>query len=118
MTCSQPTHRTTGRSRRILLVGLLPVIAAPPALLGCQVLTSASSAVGSPPVALRSATIPARAPGLLPRVPGGTAITRADGLVPDGVTAFDDESPAVTKLHPALLQALRKAARDADDDDG
>ena len=40
----------------------------------------------------------------------------ADGLLPDGVTVFDDEHPAVTNLDPALLAALRQAATDAADD--
>lgn len=37
----------------------------------------------------------------------------ADGAVPDGVTVFDDEIPAVANLDPALLGALRQAATDA-----
>jgi hypothetical protein len=37
----------------------------------------------------------------------------ADGVVPDGVTVFDDRYPAVTRLDPDLLQALRSAAHDA-----
>jgi hypothetical protein len=40
------------------------------------------------------------------------ALGVADGVVPDGVTVFDDE-PAVAKLDPALLGALRRAATDA-----
>ena len=40
----------------------------------------------------------------------------ADGAVPVGVTVFDDEIPAVTKLDPALLDALRTAATDAEAD--
>ena len=34
----------------------------------------------------------------------------ADGVVPDGVTVFDDHHPAVANLRPALLRALRRAA--------
>jgi hypothetical protein len=37
----------------------------------------------------------------------------ADGVVPDGVTVFDDEFPAVANLDLALLGALRQAATDA-----
>lgn len=37
----------------------------------------------------------------------------AAGAVPDGVTVFDDEIPAVAKLDPDLLRALRRAATDA-----
>jgi hypothetical protein len=40
----------------------------------------------------------------------------ADGAVPDGVTVFDDDYPAVSNLDPALLDALREAATDAGDD--
>jgi D-alanyl-D-alanine carboxypeptidase len=38
------------------------------------------------------------------------ALGEADGVVPDGVTVFDDGYPAVAKLDPALLRALRRAA--------
>jgi zinc D-Ala-D-Ala carboxypeptidase len=41
------------------------------------------------------------------------ALGEADGVVPDGVTVFDDEIPAVAKLDPDLLGALRRAATDA-----
>src|SRR4030095_9520692 len=41
------------------------------------------------------------------------ALGEADGVVPDGVTVFDDEYPAVANLDPALLGALRQAATDA-----
>ncbi|MGH4031367.1 M15 family metallopeptidase [Actinomycetota bacterium Odt1-20B] len=37
----------------------------------------------------------------------------ADGAVPDGVTVFDDATPAVTQLDADLLRALRRAATDA-----
>jgi hypothetical protein len=44
------------------------------------------------------------------------AATEDDGVVPDGVTVFDDEHPGVTKLDPDLHQALREAATDAAED--
>lgn len=44
------------------------------------------------------------------------ALGQPDGAVPDGVTVFDDEVPAVTKLDPELLDALRQAATDAAND--
>jgi zinc D-Ala-D-Ala carboxypeptidase len=44
------------------------------------------------------------------------ALGEADGAVPDGVTVFDDEIPAVANLDPDLLGALRQAATDAADD--
>lgn len=40
----------------------------------------------------------------------------AGGAVPDGVTVFDDELPAVTNLDPELLGAVREAAADAEID--
>ncbi|MFF3818387.1 M15 family metallopeptidase [Streptomyces bluensis] len=39
-----------------------------------------------------------------------------DGVVPDGVTVFDDSIPAVANLDPGLLKALRRAATAAADD--
>jgi uncharacterized protein YcbK (DUF882 family) len=45
-----------------------------------------------------------------------TPLGEADGVVPDGVTVFDDEYPAVANLDPDLLGALRQAATDAADD--
>jgi hypothetical protein len=44
------------------------------------------------------------------------ALGEADGVVPDGVTVFDDGVPAVAKLDPSLLGVLRRAATDAADD--
>ncbi len=42
--------------------------------------------------------------------------TEADGVVPDGVTVFDEQYPAIANLSPDLLLALREAAKDAADD--
>ena len=53
----------------------------------------------------------------VPRAAHGVADV-ADGVIPDGVavSVFDDETPAVGKLDPALLDALRRAATDAEAD--
>jgi D-alanyl-D-alanine carboxypeptidase len=40
----------------------------------------------------------------------------ADGVVRDGASVFDDGTPAVAKLDPGLLAALREAATDARED--
>jgi hypothetical protein len=45
----------------------------------------------------------------------GAVLGRAGGAVPDGVTVFDDTFPAVARLDPALLGAVRRAATDAED---
>jgi hypothetical protein len=44
------------------------------------------------------------------------ALGKEHGAVPDPVTVFDDEIPAVANLDPDLLGALRRAATDAADD--
>ena len=41
------------------------------------------------------------------------ATRHAHGAVPDPVSVFDDETPAVANLDPDLLKALRRAASDA-----
>ena len=44
------------------------------------------------------------------------ALGKAHGAVPDPVPVFDDRTPAVARLDPDLLKALRRAARDAEAD--
>jgi LAS superfamily LD-carboxypeptidase LdcB len=47
-----------------------------------------------------------------------TALDEGDGVIPDGVavSVFDEEIPAVGKLDPDLLDALRRAATNAEAD--
>jgi zinc D-Ala-D-Ala carboxypeptidase len=117
MTYSEPARTTTRRIRirRILVAGLLVVIAAIAAALGYQVLASSSSTATSPTDVLRSEDSGLRSepPGLLSEHRG--ALGEADSAVPDGATVFDDEIPGVAKLDPDLLGALRQAATDAAD---
>lgn len=74
------------------------------------------TAVGTPH------TAPAAAPPHLPRIDNApqrqppVELTVADGAVPDGVTVFDNEIPAVANLAPNLLAALRHAATEAAND--
>jgi D-alanyl-D-alanine carboxypeptidase len=104
MTYSQRARTTTRpvRIRRIRVAALLVVIAAIAAALGTHLPVSSSSTVASPIDIVRSQH--------------RGALGEADGAVPDGVTVFDDELPAVANLDPALLGALRQAATDAADD--
>jgi zinc D-Ala-D-Ala carboxypeptidase len=102
MTYSEPARTTTRRIPRILVAGLLVVIAAIAAALGYQLLASSSSTGASPIDGLRSEH--------------RGALGEADGAVPHGTTVFDDEIPGVANLDPALLGALRQAATDAVDD--
>jgi LAS superfamily LD-carboxypeptidase LdcB len=60
-----------------------------------------------------SATLPTDAPAS-PRITttwkADGAVTRADGVLPDGVTVFEDRFPGIANLDDNLLQALRQAA--------
>jgi zinc D-Ala-D-Ala carboxypeptidase len=118
MAYSEPARTTTRRIPRILVAGLLVVIAAIPAALGYQLPASSTSTAASPIAVLRSDF-----PGALVEpagaVPDGDMVLRpehrgavgeADGLLPDRVTVFDDHHPGVTSLNPDLLRALRQAA--------
>jgi zinc D-Ala-D-Ala carboxypeptidase len=118
----QPARTTTRRIRirRILVAGLLVVIAAMAAANGYELLASSSSTAASPIDVLRSEhrglrgehrDRPGEPPGLRSEhrgAPGG-----ADGAVPHGTTILDEEDPGVANLDPALLGALRQAAADA-----
>ena len=59
-----------------------------------------------------SPSAPTATPFEPPGPPGhlATPAVVADGVVPSGVTVFDGRYPAVSKLAPALLDALRRAA--------
>jgi hypothetical protein len=95
-----PSRQAARRRTRVLLV--LAVVAA---LLGVgwRSLAGPASSAASPVIgsAVGSVVGPAS---------HGHRIGTADGKVPDGVTVFDDRYPAVSRLDPALLHALRAAA--------
>jgi zinc D-Ala-D-Ala carboxypeptidase len=118
MTYSEPARTTIRRIRirRILVAGLLVVIAASAPALIDQLLASSSSTAASPTRVLRSEHRgpPSEPPGLRSEHRG--ALGEADSAVPDGATVFDDEIPGVANLDPDLLGALRLAATDAADD--
>ena len=113
MTSSAPARTTTRRIPRILVAGLPVVIAAIIGALGYQSLAPSSSTATSPIAAEPRAHRPHDS------LHGDRhgALGEADGVVPDGVTVFDDEFPAVANLDPALLGALRQAATDAAGDE-
>ncbi len=99
MTNRGPARTASRRGRAAILVVVAVTSAATLGTLGLQAAAPRSSAHDPGPVAAGE-----RRPGV------------ADGAVPDGVTVFDDEFPAVAHLDPALLDALRAAAADAADD--
>jgi D-alanyl-D-alanine carboxypeptidase len=81
------------------VAGLLGVVAAIAAALSYQSPASSSSTLPSP-VDVRHGD-------------RDVSHSEADGAVPDGVSVFDDEFPAVANLDRDLLGALRRAATDA-----
>ena len=91
------------RGNRTTTIAVLIVAGA--AFLGYQSLT-ASSSLATSPISVK--TLTGHLHGDLPGAPGG-----ADDVVPEGTTVFDDDVPAVAKLNPNLLHALRQAATDA-----
>ena len=104
MSASEPAH-TAGRRTRLTIRAAFVVANA--ALIGVfvhQSLAASSSPVASPSSAASPSDTRHRAPG------------EADGVIPESVTVFDDEIPAVANLNPDLLVALRKAATHAADD--
>jgi zinc D-Ala-D-Ala carboxypeptidase len=113
MTYSKPARTTTRRIPRIRVAGLLVVIAAIGAVLGYQSLASSSSTAASPTDALRSEHRGLRSEPPVLRSEQRGALGEADGAVPAGTTAFDNEVPGVANLDSALLGALRQAATDA-----
>jgi zinc D-Ala-D-Ala carboxypeptidase len=116
MTYSEPARTTTRRIPRILVAGLLVVIAAIAAAFGYQLLASSSSTAASPIDVLRGEHRGLRSEHRGLRSEHRGALGEADGAVPDGTTVFDDEIPGVANLDPALLGALRQAATGAADD--
>ena len=122
------TYREPARTtpRRILVAGLLVVIAAIATASGYELPAFSSSTtaptIGVPPSSgpLRppesSRPPPPPSPSSPPRSERRGPLGEAHGAVPDGTTVFDDEVPGVAKLDPALLGSLRQAATDAADD--
>ena len=125
MTSSQPS-RTRARPTRPTILRVLAVLAltttvatgviavSPAGFLHHGTSAPTQSAVGPPAQPTRASMVPA---GNSDRSPRSLPTSRADeGAVHGAVTVFDDRSPTVANLDPALGSALRKAARDAHDD--
>ena len=106
MTYGEPARTETRRIPRILVGGLLVVIAAIAAALGYQSLGSSSSTDAPVIDVLHS-----EHRGLRSEHSG--ALGQADGAVPARTTVFDDGIPGVANLDSDLLSALRQAATDA-----
>jgi hypothetical protein len=120
MAYSQPARAAGRRAQSPVLTALVVVSAA---LIGLFLYGSSGTSgddtratptvtVSTPPRAAPSRSFAPGPPDRLPRDQQG-GLGKADGVVPEGVTVFDDEYSAVAKLDPALLGALREAATDA-----
>ena len=106
MNLSAPARAAAHQGPRFVLAGLLLVFAATIGNLGDPAVSVSSSATSFPD------SLPG---GKLPGAPHG-ALGEADGLIVDGASVFDEETPAVANLDPRLLDALRRAATDAAED--
>jgi zinc D-Ala-D-Ala carboxypeptidase len=126
----EPARKAARPARSTILVVAVVVIAAVAGTLGYRSWAASSPSAAPAPARSAPATSPATVtpkPDDVPRRPPPPAgdgrhgdrqgaLGEADGAVPDGVTVFDDEIPAVASLDPGLLKALRQAATDAADD--
>lgn len=96
----------------VLAIGILDRATASPSSL------STGGGAGADHLPARPSSTPARSL-VVPGDPGRPAanrdrlVTVADGVLPDGVTVFDDEHPALANLDDGLLEALREAAKAA-----
>jgi zinc D-Ala-D-Ala carboxypeptidase len=117
MAYSEPARTAGRRTRSTIIAALVVVSGALIGFLACQPLTSWSSSPSSPSSASSDASPTDIPHGDRHRAPGEAdgVVDQADGVVPDGVTVFDDEFPAVANLDRDLLDALRQAATDAGD---
>jgi D-alanyl-D-alanine carboxypeptidase len=97
MASSEPARPAASRTRSTILAALVVISAG---LVGVLIFQSLATSAAS------SSDARQRQP----------ALGEAAGAVPDGVTVFDEEIPAVANLDPDFLGALRQAATDAADD--
>ncbi|WP_338702745.1 M15 family metallopeptidase [Streptomyces sp. Q6] len=111
--------RTPTRRTRRLVLGLTGVTAAIAVVLGQQWPASPDTSTRASPPTRATAPSPSSSASSAPSPMESTRPEHrgppsvADGVVPDGVTVFDDTVPAVAHLDPALLAAVRRAAADA-----
>lgn len=112
-------RRRFRRTLAFLAVGLAVVAAA---IIGASVAqspVSSASSFGEVPAGTDGqggpGEVPRGGPGRAASAADGT-MTEADGVLPDGVTVFDEGYPGVANLDPELLSALRAAATDASAD--
>ncbi len=102
------------RFRTLGLVGLAVVIAAIVGTLGNQSRSSSAVSFADIPRDEHGGSTTQDAAAV---AEDDGAVTEKDGVLPKGVTVFDDQYPGVANLDTNLLHALREAASDAADED-
>lgn len=86
---------------------LIAIVAAVTMMVGSLARSLAAPSVGQAGTEPKDGTV-------LPAADG--AVTEADGAMPVGVSAFDEQHPGIVNLDSDLLRALRDAASDARED--
>lgn len=101
--------------RRLPSAALASLVVVAVVVVGLLVRTAASPEDGPVDDVRRATTVLRRAAGdhLGPSTTADGRVGEADGVVPDGVTVFDDEYPGIANVDPDLLAAMRAAATDA-----
>ncbi|TDE11848.1 M15 family metallopeptidase [Jiangella asiatica] len=119
MSYSRSARTTARRTRSTTLAALVVISAALTGVLVYQSRAASSSSVEppspAPPPSSAASPPSAASPDDTRHRHRDGALGEADGAVPDGVTVFDDDIPALANLDPDLLDALRRAAADAAD---
>lgn len=118
------TTSTTRRARRIvwsaiaLIVAVIAAFAVQQSLAAADAVLSHSFTAGPGPDASTDDSAAETSAGAASIPPGGSVLapSDADGVIRDGdqPTVFDTDRVAVGNLDPALLDALQRAASDAD----
>ncbi|KQZ08034.1 peptidase M15 [Agromyces sp. Root1464] len=100
---------TRVRNRRILWAAavLIAIVVAITMMVGSLARSLAAPSVGPVGTQAQDASAVTAADGV---------VTEADGAMPVGVSAFDEQHPGIVNLDPDLLRALRDAASDARED--
>ncbi|MET8687165.1 M15 family metallopeptidase [Streptomyces sp. NPDC004732] len=101
MTRTPASARTTPHRVRWLVIGGLTAVIA--------MITAGVLAFQTAKSSTRS-SLSRPSPPIMPSPSHSSSPGKADGVVPDGVTVFDDSIPAVARLDPELRKALRRAA--------
>lgn len=109
--------RTPPRAATVLLLAALGLLGAL-ALTAFAVVSAGDAPATVDPQSGRAAALdrptgPDPAPVASGSPPAASSLSAADGLLPEGVTAFSEGYPGLSELRPELLAALRAATTDA-----